>query len=125
MRLYRIIIPIQNLDKAIRFYTSVLGIEGHFVSPGRYYLNLSGMVIVLYNPERDGDPIADTWKFHENQYIYISVDDLPEMRKKCVQNGGKNVIEIDRMPWGEKLFYLSDPEGIPLCFVEKGTEFLG
>jgi len=33
--------------------------------------------------------------------------------------------EIKPRPWGEHSFYARDPFGNKLCFVKKGTEFLG
>jgi hypothetical protein len=31
--------------------------------------------------------------------------------------------EIARRPWGERSFYMRDPFGNPLCFVDEGTLF--
>jgi hypothetical protein len=32
---------------------------------------------------------------------------------------------IERRPWGERSFYVHDPFGNPLCFVDSSTIFLG
>jgi len=32
---------------------------------------------------------------------------------------------IEAMPWGERLFYATDPWGNPICFVDSVTVFTG
>jgi len=39
-RLYRIILPVNNIDKAENFYSEILDQKGIRVSPGRHYFNL-------------------------------------------------------------------------------------
>ncbi len=36
-RLYRVILPVSNIDEAAAFYCYLLGIPGERVSPGRHY----------------------------------------------------------------------------------------
>ena len=33
--------------------------------------------------------------------------------------------EIEKMPWGETLFYANDPFGNPICLVDEKTIFTG
>jgi uncharacterized glyoxalase superfamily protein PhnB len=36
-----------------------------------------------------------------------------------------NLARIEKRPWGERSFYVSDPFGNPLCFVDERTVFTG
>ncbi len=126
MRLYRIIFPVDDIEKATKFYSNIFGIEGVRVSPGRHYFNLDGTILACYDPVADGDEINSKWSFHENQYIYISVANLEEVFEKIKNAECKYVDEqISLMPLGERLFYANDPFGNPICFVDEATVFIG
>jgi uncharacterized glyoxalase superfamily protein PhnB len=52
------------------------------------------------------------------------VPDVDAMRAHALGvEGAKVTSEVEVQDWGERSFYLSDPFGNPLCFVEQGTEF--
>ncbi|MGQ0619088.1 MAG: VOC family protein [Panacagrimonas sp.] len=130
MRLYRVILPVTDIASAERFYTAVLGIRGERVSPGRHYfggVGAQGAVLACYSPREDGDAAAqgESWRPHPFQYLYFAVTDLAATRNRCMASGASEVTEIERMPWGETMFYALDPFGNPISFVESGTEFLG
>ncbi|MBK7880551.1 MAG: hypothetical protein WBP33_11510 [Saprospiraceae bacterium] len=76
MKLYRIIFPVENINKASDFYADIFGQQGQRVSPGRHYFDLEGTILACYDPIADGDEIHQKWTFHENQYIYIATDKL-------------------------------------------------
>lgn len=129
MRLYRVIVPVKNIDEAARFYSAVLGEPGRRVSGGRHYFSGSegGAILACYSPRDDGDlrQYGDTWLQHPLQYVYLSVDDLEGARKRCAAAGAKDITDIAKMPWGETMFYAVDPFGNPISFVKAGTEFTG
>jgi len=126
MKLYRIILPVGNIDKAEHFYSSIFGIKGERVSPGRHYFNLEGTILACYDPKADGDDDDPQWKLHDNQYVYIAVDDLEEVYQTVRDLNPLTIDDsIETMPWGERLFYLNDPWGNPVCFVDRATLFLG
>lgn len=124
-RLYRIILPVKNIDKAENFYSRILNQKGIRVSPGRHYFNLGGTILACYDPKADGDEYGQGWKFHENQYIYIAVADIQSVNAKMKKLDCKFVGEIEKMPWGETLFYANDPFENPICFVDEKTIFTG
>lgn len=124
-RLYRVILPVSDVEVAARFYGRVFGVEGERVSPGRHYFDCGGTILACYDPAADGDPPGEGWSPHENQYLYFSVPDLEAVRRRVEEAGGRNLTEIDRMPWGERMFYALDPLGGRISFVEAGTEFKG
>jgi len=43
----------------------------------------------------------------------------------AIGDGGLPMGQIAVRPWGEWSFYLSDPFGNPLCFVDAATLFTG
>ena len=76
IRLYRVILPVPDIDAAASFYAHVLNDPGERVSPGRHYFDCGGVILAVYSPSADGDDPGDGWGFHENQYLYFSIDDL-------------------------------------------------
>lgn len=126
MKLYRIIFPVADIEKASFFYSGIFEQAGTRVSPGRHYFDLGGIILALYDPIADGDDIKQQWRFHENQYIYIAVKELETVHQQFKNSDSKHVDErIKTMPWGERLFYANDPFGNPICFVDERTVFTG
>jgi predicted enzyme related to lactoylglutathione lyase len=123
--LYRIILPVSDIDQAATFYGEVLGVVGERVSPGRHYFDCGGTILACYDPQADEDPLGEGWQFHENQYLYFSVPDLEEVRGRIHRRGGQLLGDIETMPWGERMFYALDPFGGRISFVEEGTVFRG
>lgn len=123
-KLYRIILPVKDIDKAENFYSRVFGAKGIRVSPGRHYFNLNGVILACYDPEADGDNLSE-WTFHENQYIYITLANLEMTRNDMKELECSFLGEIETTPWGETLFYANDPFGNPICFVDEKTIFTG
>lgn len=124
-RLYRIILPVSDIEVAARFYGHVLDSKGERVSAGRHYFDCDGLILACYDPVADGDPFGSGWKHHENQYIYFSVPDLGAMRHRIEEAGGHNLTEVEEMPWGERMFYALDPLGSRISFVDQDTVFTG
>ena len=58
-RLYRVILPVDDIDRADRFYTELLGLAGERVSPGRHYFDCGGTILACYDPVADGDGKGD------------------------------------------------------------------
>ena len=59
-------------------------------------------------------------------FYYFAVDDLEswEARAKAIPEA-QITAEIQSYPWGERSFYLRDPWGNRLCFVDEPTLFTG
>ena len=129
IRLFRVIIPVLNLDEAHRFYSALLAQPGFRVSAGRHYFDCGGVILALYNPGADGD---DASVRPNPEYIYLAVDDIEAVFARAQSLGGLSTEvgdgklpmgEIARRPWGERSFYMKDPSGNPLCFVDAATLF--
>jgi len=124
-RLYRIILPVNNIERATTFYSTVLGTSGRRVSPGRHYFNCGGTILACYDPIADGDGKQGEWNFHPLQYIYFAVSDLEAARERVQNADGTIEGDIKNMPWGERMFYARDPFGSRISFVDEQTLFTG
>ena len=131
-RLFRVLVPVPDIERAATFYEAVLGLPGDRVSPGRHYFDCEGTILACYDPWADGDE-ANARPL--NEPLYLAVDDLGETEERARDAGAVFSHdappdvgprgEIAERPWGERSFYCDDPFGNPLCFVERGTELVG
>lgn len=128
-RLFRVIMPAADIDAAAAFYSTLLGSPGMRVSGGRHYFDCGGVILAVYSPAGDGDPTTPRSNF---EHVYFAVDDLEVVydRAKTLGalvtgkgDGGMPMGDIATRPWGERSFYLRDPSGNPLCFVDSTTLF--
>ena len=124
-RLYRIILPVTDIDRAAEFYREVLGTSGRRVSPGQHYFDCAGTILACYDPIADGDGGQGTWRFHPFQYLYLAVPDLDEVLSRVRAAGGTIEHGIETMPWGERMFHARDPFGGLISFVDENTLFTG
>ncbi len=131
IRLFRVIVPVTNLEESVRFYSAVFDMPGFRVSNGRHYFNCGGVILSVYDAVADGDrePVRSN-----GEHIYFAVPDLQAVFDRAVQTGrlsaetGDGQLpmgQIAKRPWGEVSFYLSDPSGNPLCFVDEQSVYRG
>lgn len=131
-QIFRVIVPVTDIDRAATFYADVLDTGGQRVSPGRHYFDCEGVILACFDPVADGDdydatPMAEP--------LYIAVDDISETHARASSAGAVFPDEdlpdvgvlgqIAKRPWGELSFYASDPFGNRLCFVSRDTVFTG
>jgi catechol 2,3-dioxygenase-like lactoylglutathione lyase family enzyme len=131
MRLFRVILPVADIEPAATFYAELLDQPGMRVSGGRHYFPCGDVVLALYSPRGDGDPREPRPNW---DHVYFAVDDIEAVYRRAqklgglatfVGDGGIPMGEIARRPWGERSFYMADPFGNPLCFVDGKTLFTG
>lgn len=127
--LYRIILQVDNLDKAEEFYGKLLADRGRRIPRGsRHYIDCGPVILALVDVTGEAlqpKPLPD--------YIYFSVHDLEAVYQRarelgCLSNEdvhGASAGEIVKRPWGERSFYADDPWGNGLCFVDENTLFTG
>jgi catechol 2,3-dioxygenase-like lactoylglutathione lyase family enzyme len=130
-RLYRVILPVDALEVAARFYVALLDDPGMRISGGRHYFRCGEVTLAIYDPVGDGDARTPRPNF---DHVYFAVDDLEAVFARAqrlgtlsnaIGDGGLPMGEIARRPWGERSFYLQDPFGNPLCFVDASSIFTG
>ena len=120
-RIFRVILPVSNIEDAARYYAAVLEQPGRRISPGRHYFGCGGVILACFDPRADGD----VWDAAPNpDHVYLAVDDL----EGCYQRvrgrpNGAVLRPIETQPWGERSFYCADPFGNKLCFVDEQTLF--
>lgn len=128
-RLFRVVLHVNDLDSAVAFYTRLLQVTGLRVSPGRHYLDCGGVILALFDPAREEGFAARAAADH----VYVAVEDLSAVFERarelgCLSretvHGGSGGAVVVR-PWGERSFYVVDPFGNPLCFVDERTVFTG
>jgi len=128
-KLFRVILQVSDLDKAAEFYAKLLNDEGRRIPRGsRHYFDCGPVILALVDVSAGGDeakPIPD--------YIYFAVADLQAVydrasRLNCLSDEdvhGEPAGQIVKRPWGELSFYVADPWGNGLCFVDEQTLFTG
>jgi catechol 2,3-dioxygenase-like lactoylglutathione lyase family enzyme len=116
------------MDRAVAFYTKLLGEEGRSIRGVRHYFDCGQVILAVVNVAAGGQtamPAPD--------YIYFSVNDLESIfdrakELECLSETdvhGDPAGEIVTRPWGERCFYIEDPFSNPLCFVDSKTLFTG
>lgn len=121
--IFRIFIPVSDFEKAVEFYQTLFAAEGREIHRGRQYFDCGSVIMAVI--ENDGTPIGD--------HVYFSVANLETWFSRakeldCLENidmHGGPLGEIVRRPWGERSFYVRDPFGNGLCFVDESTLFTG
>ena len=124
--LFRINVEVGNLDEAVDFYSTLLGITGRKQAGSRCYFTCGPVTlqVVDVSTVRQPHPAAKA--------LYFSVNDLDKVfaraqRLGCLASddvhGPSRAISV--RPWGERSFYAEDTWANPLCFVEAGTIYPG
>ena len=131
-RVFRILIHAVDLGASRRFYEELLATSGREVAQGRVYFDCGAVILGILDyaavPESDRPKPAEA--------IYLSTNRLPEVHerarrlnclsKELLHGDPKNPMgEIVERPWGELSFYVEDPSGNALCFVDETTLFTG
>ena len=90
-----------------------------------------GTILACLDPPAEGDGEALP---PNPDHLYFSVPDLESSYRAAREAGatfapgevhGDPMSEIHRRPWGERSFYVIDPFGNKICFVDQTTVFTG
>jgi len=124
---FRLNIEVGDLNAAISFYSTLLGIEGRKQAGSRCYFNCGPVTLQVLDVSTSHQPHSAA------KALYFTVSDLEAAFERaralhCLSAesvhdapGGGIVVR----PWGERSFYCEDPWKNPLCFVEEGTVYAG
>jgi predicted enzyme related to lactoylglutathione lyase len=128
-KLFRVILQVDDLDKAADFYSKLLNDPGRRIPrASRHYVDCGPVILALVDQTAGGGkakPLPDK--------IYFAVGDLEQVYARARDLGclstedvhGASAGEIVVRPWGERSFYVHDPWGNGLCFVDDKTLFTG
>jgi len=131
-RVFRVLLAAKDLAQSRKFYETLLGIPGRAVAEGRIYFDCGAVTLGVldfsaHGPE--GFPAP-------TEAVYFAVPNLEEVHRRAKALGGVSrellhddpsspLGEIVVRPWGERSFYVEDPSGNSLCFVDEKTLFTG
>jgi predicted enzyme related to lactoylglutathione lyase len=125
--LFRLAVHVTDLDRAVSFYSRLLGIEGRGIAGGRCYFDCGPIILAIL------DVSLGTERPQPIPTMYFSVENLEEIHARAREMGCLSGEEVHgaaggaivKRPWGERSFYAEDPFGNSLCFVDSKTLFIG
>ena len=126
-RLFRTILQVAEIDSACAFYSKLLAIEGRRVGGGRHYYECGAVIVALLDVSETAPPSPQPGDLYfavkDLDAIYARASALDCLSKEKVH--GDAAGDIATRPWGERSFYVVDPYGNGLCFVDETTLFTG
>jgi catechol 2,3-dioxygenase-like lactoylglutathione lyase family enzyme len=123
-KIFRVTVETANLEQASAFYAKLLGIEGKRHPGARHYFDCGGVILAVLDVSQGGlTPGAG------GKALYFAVNDVDAVHARAkaldalapYKVHGEPAAEVTKRPWGERSFYVVDPWGNDLCFVEDGT----
>ncbi len=102
-KLFRVTLQVSDLNQASEFYSKLLDDKGVRIPRGARHYYDCGPVILAQ--------------------VYQRARELGCLSKEDVHD--QKAGEIVTRPWGERSFYIDDPWGNGLCFVDEKTLFTG
>jgi catechol 2,3-dioxygenase-like lactoylglutathione lyase family enzyme len=124
---FRLNIEVSDLNAATSFYTKLLGVPGRKQAGSRCYFDCGPATLQVLDVSsvRQPHPAAKALYFTVKnlEAAFARARALGHLSREDVHDapGGGIVVR----PWGERSFYVEDPWGNPLCFVEQGTVYTG
>jgi uncharacterized glyoxalase superfamily protein PhnB len=109
---------VDRLGDALAFYEQRLGFERDFVYED-FYASVSrdGAVIHLKCAPKLQAERAHR-RSEEHLDAYLAVSGVRELHDEFVRRGAPIVKPLEQRPWGQRDFYVEDPDGYILCFSE-------
>ena len=123
-KIFRVTLEVASLDEASAFYAKLLDHPGKRHPGARHYFDCGGVILAVLDASQGGLPPTPGPKS-----LYFAVDDVAAVHARAralkalapFQVHGQPAGEVIERPWGEKSFYVTDPWGNELCFVQEGT----
>jgi catechol 2,3-dioxygenase-like lactoylglutathione lyase family enzyme len=122
-RLFRLILPVSDGEKAAGFYSRLLGLEARSVGGGRHYFDCGPVILALLETQKPAHPENLFFAVADLEEVHARARDLGCLSQELVH--GASAAEILTRPWGERSFYAVDPFGHRLCFVDEATLYTG
>jgi catechol 2,3-dioxygenase-like lactoylglutathione lyase family enzyme len=123
-KIFRVTMEVSNLDEAAAFYTKLLDNPGQRHPGARHYFDCGGVILAVLDPTQGGVKPTPGPKC-----LYFAVDDIDAVHARAqglkalapYSVHGQPAGDVIERPWGEKSFYVTDPWGNEVCFVQEGT----
>ncbi|MBV9186289.1 MAG: VOC family protein [Acidobacteria bacterium] len=124
---FRLNVEVGNLEQAINFYSTLLGVQGRKQPGARSYFECGPVTLSVIDVSSIGSPHTAA------KALYFTVKNLEAAFDRAKELGCLSQESVHDAPgggivvrpWGERSFYALDPWGNPLCFVEEGTVYTG
>ncbi|HTQ47277.1 MAG TPA: VOC family protein [Polyangiaceae bacterium] len=123
-KVFRVTFEVTNLDEAAAFYAKLLDTPGKRHPGARHYFDCGGVILAVLDVSQGGMKPTPGPKS-----LYFAVADVDAVHARAsalkalapFKVHGQPASEVIVRPWGEKSFYVTDPWGNELCFVQDGT----
>lgn len=128
MRMLHTMLRVGHLERSIKFYTEVLGMQ--VLRQQDYPDGEFTLAFVGYGPESSHTVLELTYNYGVESYemgkayghIAIEVDDAYAACEKVKQAGGKVIREAGPMMHGTTVIaFVEDPDGYKVEFIQAGT----
>jgi catechol 2,3-dioxygenase-like lactoylglutathione lyase family enzyme len=124
LKIFRVTAEVSDLEEATAFYTELLGVAGRRHPGARHYFNCGGVILAIQDVSTSGIKPTPGPKS-----LCFAVDDIEAAHSRAAtlsalarfQVHGQPAGEVTDQPWGERSFYVTDPWGNELCFVQQDT----
>jgi len=123
-KIFRVTVEVGNIEEGAAFYAKLLDTAGKRHPGARHYFECGEVILAVLDVSQGG--LAPT---PGPKSLYFATDDIAQAHARAKQLGalarfqvhGQPASDVIMRPWGEKSFYVTDPWGNELCFVEEGT----
>ncbi|MCG8417156.1 MAG: lactoylglutathione lyase [Proteobacteria bacterium] len=129
MRILHTMLRVSDLDRSLKFYTEILGMQ--LLRKKEYPAGRFTLAFVGYGPEVEGACLELTYNWGTDQYtlgdafghVAIEVDDAYKACETIKATGGKVVREAGPMKHGTTVIaFVEDPDGYKIELIQKGTQ---
>ena len=110
-----IILIVEDLDRALEFYTGVLGLSLKHRAEAFAQLETGATRLGLFTREAMATTLGMNLKAPDENApgfeLGFKVDDVDEAFRQLRENGAPEVIAPTNRPWGQRTAYVRDPDG--------------
>jgi len=122
--LFRVTVAVGNLEEAAAFYARLFNTAGQRHPGARHYFQCGSVIVAVIDPTQGGMTPTPGPKS-----LYFAARDIDAVHQRAAELDalapyavhGEPAADVLSRPWGERSFYVVDPWGNDMCFVEEGT----